>query len=225
MFNLDFMNRALKEVGKGNLTTTEFTMLCLLNNDVQLNEGDVIERHNAYFMEKLNLSERQVQNLTKSLEKKGFITIKRRGTSMNSKSNVIKLKGVSEIKCEKNYEINCTPKRTRKELEKNNKINNLSIPVVSIPEGEKIFAKGIYFEDTPLIEFNQYAEDCFSQLDPFFLFEKTYDILRGLGEKAKGITMARPVVEDLVTSYGEKFEWSETFKSQLVEKIFSDADA
>lgn len=115
MFNLKFMNRALKEVGKGNLTTTEFTMLCLLNNDAQLNKGDVIERHNAYYMKCLNLSERQVQRLFKSLEKKDYVEVERTGTSENRKENSIRLKkrnDEDDIHDDINDDINVTLKKT-----------------------------------------------------------------------------------------------------------------
>lgn len=224
------MSRTLKEVGKGNLSAMEFTMLCLLNNDLQLNEGNVIERHNAYFMKCLNLSERQVQRLFKSLEEKGYVEIKRTGTSKNRKENSIRLKKRYN-NCDKNDDIygdkNVTLKKTRKELEKNNKIKNLSIPVnaTSIPGGDKIVANGIYFEDTPLIEFTNRAEECFEQLDDFFSTEKKIEILSVLKEEAKGVVRAKQVVEDLIVSYGEKLGWTETFKSQLLEELFPNADA
>jgi len=91
MFNLNFMNRCLSEVKSGNLTTTEFTLLCLLNNDVQLNDGNTIQRHRSYFMKELNLSKSQVKRLMKSLTKKGFITEDVVGTSTNLKGNIIRL--------------------------------------------------------------------------------------------------------------------------------------
>lgn len=97
MFNPYLQNQGLAEVGKGNFTAMEFTMLYLLNNDVQLNDGDTIQRHNAYFMEKLNLSLSQVQRIMKSLSEKGYITIERVGTKRNRKANIIRLIDVSSI--------------------------------------------------------------------------------------------------------------------------------
>lgn len=92
----------------------------------------------------------------------------------------------------------------------------------SIPAAKKT---PILFEDTPLIEFTNRAEECFEQLDDFFSSEKKIEILSALKEEAKGVARAKQVVEDLIVSYGEKLGWTETFKSQLLEELFPNADA
>lgn len=92
----------------------------------------------------------------------------------------------------------------------------------SIPAAKKT---PILFEDTPLIEFINRAEECFEQLDDFFSTEKKIEILSALKEEAKGVARAKQVVEDLLSQYGEKFGWTETFKSQLLEELFPNADA
>lgn len=104
-------------------------------------------------------------------------------------------------------------------------LNIKSIPdnnASSIPAAKKT---PILFEDTPLIEFINRAEECFEQLDDFFSTEKKIEILSALKEEAKGVARAKQVVEDLIVSYGEKLGWTETFKSQLLEKLFPNADA
>ena len=110
------------------------------------------------------------------------------------------------------------------ELEKELKNKNKSIPVngTSIPEAKKT---PILFEDTPLIEFINRAEECFEQLDDFFSTEKKIEILSPLKEEAKGVARAKQVVEDLLSQYGEKFGWTERFKSQVLEELFPNADA
>lgn len=104
-------------------------------------------------------------------------------------------------------------------------LKNKSIPdnnASSIPAAKKT---PILFEDTPLIEFINRAEECFEQLDDFFSTEKKIEILSALKEEAKGVARAKQVVEDLLSQYGEKFEWTEAFKSQLLEELFPNADA
>ena len=88
MFNFNLMNQALSDV---NVSDKEFRMLYLFVNNYSLNETDDIVMYNGFLMDKLNLSERQVQRLTKSLVEKGYLTKVWTGTSANKNGNIYRL--------------------------------------------------------------------------------------------------------------------------------------
>jgi hypothetical protein len=100
MFNFTVMNQALSDV---NVSDKEFRMLYLFANNSSLNENDEIEMYNGFLMDKLNLSERQVQRLTKSLVEKNYLTKVVKGTSKNRNGNTYRLNyNITEIRGDKN---------------------------------------------------------------------------------------------------------------------------
>lgn len=88
MFNLKSFNNALLDL---NLSDSEFRMYCLILNTMSLKKINSLEMFNGFFMDKLNLKERQVQNLTKSLCDKGYIIKIKSATSMNRNGNIYQL--------------------------------------------------------------------------------------------------------------------------------------
>ena len=133
MFNFTVMNQALSDV---NVSDKEFRMLYLFANNTSLNNTGDIVMYNGFLMDKLNLSERQVQRLTKSLVDKGYLTKMIKGTSINKNGNVYRLNlinaetvsdknvtpyntetnsdTVSDITCDKSCDKNVTPYNSTK---------------------------------------------------------------------------------------------------------------
>ena len=102
MFNFHYMNRVLDDA---NVSDKEFRLLYLIVNNMSMNDTHEITIYNGFLMDKLNLSERQVQRLTKSLGDKGYLTKVVTGTSRNKNGNVYRLNLVSESSttdCDKN---------------------------------------------------------------------------------------------------------------------------
>lgn len=152
MLNLKLFNKALMDA---NLNGNEFKMYCLILNNCSFKKTNSIEMYNGFFMDKLGLGERQIQNLTKSLNKKGYIKIIRCANSVNKNANIYQLvfdeknctpyKEDNETKKiaphisnednednEKNYEMNCEKNCTPYKYNlstKENINNNSSIPV------------------------------------------------------------------------------------------------
>lgn len=106
MFNFTVMNQALSDV---NVSDKEFRMLYLFANNTSLNNTGDIVMYNGFLMDKLNLSERQVQRLTKSLVDKGYLTKMIKGTSINKNGNVYRL---NFINAETVSDKNVTPYNT-----------------------------------------------------------------------------------------------------------------
>jgi len=79
MFNFNLQNKAFEE-----LNAEQFRVVYLLNSTLSMvnktnntPNNNTIEMYNGYMMDKLGLSERQVQRLIKSIEEAGFINVKR----------------------------------------------------------------------------------------------------------------------------------------------------
>ena len=141
MINLQLMNKAVFDV---ELTDKEFRTLYLICNYAALNNTNTIQIHNGWLMDKLNLCERQVRNVTNGLDAKGYIKKEVTGTRKNKNANTYtiveeiydemneekKLEMNCEINDEINLENNCPLKKNIKEIKKeyknniNNNINN-----------------------------------------------------------------------------------------------------
>lgn len=155
MFNFKLQNKAFDE-----LNAEQFRLFYFLNstlsmvnktNNTPLNES--INMFNGYMMDKLGLSERQVQRLVKSLEDRGYISVE--SPSTKRQPNVIKIIGANnddengdnnsdtdddnndDTDCDKNGDKNVT---LNKELIKDNNIgfnNNISTVSISHLDGVK----------------------------------------------------------------------------------------
>lgn len=112
MFNFRIINKALTDV---NLTDKEFRMLYLIVNNMSLNHTNSLEMFNGFLMDKLNLCERQVQRLTKSLEEKGYVTRSVESTSKNRNGVVFTLcDNVVDTTCDTECDKNVTPYNIQK---------------------------------------------------------------------------------------------------------------
>lgn len=88
MLNLTLLNKALTDT---NITDAEFRLLYLIANNISMSKADEKEIYNGFLMDKLNLSERQIQRLTKSLADKGYITKRAIGNKRNKHGNIYSL--------------------------------------------------------------------------------------------------------------------------------------
>lgn len=137
MFNFKLYNAALEDA---NLTDKEFRMLCLFLNKSSMDKSDTIEMFNGFLMDKLDLHERWVKTLTKSLCEKGYLTKTVTGTRNNRNANTYTLK------CAEKCAEKCTPnkghinnKNNNIKLEYNNNKNNFSTSTsLDMDENEKI---------------------------------------------------------------------------------------
>ncbi|MBP3619458.1 MAG: hypothetical protein J6J24_02225, partial [Clostridia bacterium] len=111
MFNFNLQNKAFEE-----LNAEQFKLVYFLNNTISMvnktnntQNNNTIEMYNGYMMDKLGLSERQVQRLIKRLEQLEYITVKR--ATRKNQPNIITLI------FEENNATDCT-------LSQNNDIND-----------------------------------------------------------------------------------------------------
>lgn len=111
MFNFNLQNKAFEE-----LNAEQFRVVYFLNNTLSMvnktnntQNNNTIEMYNGYMMDKLGLSERQVQRLIKRLEQLEYITVKR--ATRKNQPNIITLI------FEENNATDCT-------LSQNNDIND-----------------------------------------------------------------------------------------------------
>ena len=110
MFNFKLYNMALEDA---NLTDKEFRMLCLFLNKSSMDKSDTIEMFNGFLMDKLDLRERWVKALTKSLCEKGYLTKTITGTKNNRNANTYTLKNTDNDaqKCAEKCAEKCTPNK------------------------------------------------------------------------------------------------------------------
>ena len=120
MFNFNLQQKAFEE-----LSAEQFRVVYFLNNSLSMvNESNKtpdnnkIEMFNGYMMDKLGLSERQVQRLIKRLEQLDYITVER--ATRKNQPNII------TIKCDINNDINCDKNVTLNKNTKENKIYNIT---------------------------------------------------------------------------------------------------
>ena len=118
MFNFNLQQKAFEE-----LSAEQFRVVYFLNNTLSMvNESNKtpdnnkIEMFNGYMMDKLGLSERQVQRLIKRLEQLDYITVER--ATRKNQPNIITIN--CDINCDINGDKNVT-------LNKNTKENNNNI--------------------------------------------------------------------------------------------------
>ena len=88
MINLNLLNKALTDA---NIKDSEFRLLYLIANNISMSKADEKEIYNGFLMDKLNLGERQIQRLTKSLADKGYITKRAIGSKRNKNGNIYSL--------------------------------------------------------------------------------------------------------------------------------------
>lgn len=134
MINLQLMNKAVFDV---ELTDKEFRALYLITNYAALNNTNTVQIHNGWLMDKLNLCERQVRNITNGLDAKGYIKKEVTGTKKNKNANTYTIideindEIIDEIKLEKNCPLKNNIKEIKKEYKNNININTIAIEKVT----------------------------------------------------------------------------------------------
>lgn len=108
---------------------------------------------------------------------------------------------------------------TEKEQDSKNLYRNKSLDQVG-----KIYDR-VCYEDTPRRIFNQKVEECFSKLDKDCLEDRVMKVLGDIPQWAEGIEGAIGIVDDYLTSYGDRFGWTVRYKSHLLDRLFPNADA
>ena len=88
MINLKVLNKALTDPS---ITDAEFRLLYLIANNISMGKTDTKEIYNGFLMDKLHLSERQIQRLTKSLDDKHYIIKRGIGKSVRRNGNLYSL--------------------------------------------------------------------------------------------------------------------------------------
>lgn len=89
MFNFNLQDKALNDLSKGLMTSTQFAMLYLLNKNAN---GKAVEMYNTFLMDKIGISVRMVQYNIKKLEEMGYIKVQRAtGKNVIKKPNLIEI--------------------------------------------------------------------------------------------------------------------------------------
>lgn len=152
MFNFNLQNKAFEE-----LNAEQFRFVYFLNNTLSMvnktnntPNNNTIEMYNGYMMDKLGLSERQVQRLIKRLEQLEYITVKR--ATRKNQPNIITLifeennatdctlSQNNDINDAINCDINCDKNVTlnKKEIRNNKNNNNITTGILEHKDLEHI---------------------------------------------------------------------------------------
>ena len=120
MFNFNLQQKAFEELSAEQFRVVYFlnNTLSMINESNKTPDNNKIEMFNGYMMDKLGLSERQVQRLIKRLEQLDYITVER--ATRKNQPNII------TIKCDINNDINCDKNVTLNKNTKENKIYNIT---------------------------------------------------------------------------------------------------
>ena len=155
MFNFNLQNKAFEE-----LNAEQFKLVYFLNNTLSMvnktnntQNNNTIEMYNGYMMDKLGLSERQVQRLIKRLEQLEYITVKR--ATRKNQPNIITLifeennatdctlSQNNDINDAINCDINCDKNVTlnKNEIKYKNNNNNITTGILEHKDLERIVTK------------------------------------------------------------------------------------
>ena len=120
MFNFNLQQKAFEELSAEQFRVVYFlnNTLSMVNESKKTPDNNKIEMFNGYLMDKLGLSERQVQRLIKRLEQLNYITVER--ATRKNQPNIITLN------CDINNDINCDKNVTLNKNTKENKIYNIT---------------------------------------------------------------------------------------------------
>lgn len=162
MFNFNLQKRAFDELNAEQFRVVYFlnSTLSMVNKQKNTPDNNSIEMFNGYMMDKLGLSERQVQRLIKSLEHTGFISVKR-ATAKKQPNTITLIDAENDATtCDKNGDKNVTLNNL--DIKYNNNNNNItkdlststrtSTEVTLLQENKKYKIKNISSEVTPSTE-------------------------------------------------------------------------
>lgn len=159
MFNFNLQKRAFDELNAEQFRVVYFlnSTLSMVNKQKNTPDNNSIEMFNGYMMDKLGLSERQVQRLIKSLEHTGFISVERATTKKQPNTITLIDTENDATTCDKNGDKNVTLNNL--DIKYNNKNNNItkdlststrtSTEVTLLEENKKNKIKNISSEVTP----------------------------------------------------------------------------
>lgn len=138
MFNFTIFTKALTDT---TLSKNEFRVLCLFLNTSSFKQSNTFEMYNGLIQDTLGISERNVRDITKSLELKDYIKKEVNTNSHNRNANTYTI--INTQKCAENCAENCPPNNLDIKNNKNN--NNLSTielkdlgPIVIEDKKEKV---------------------------------------------------------------------------------------
>lgn len=157
MFNFNLQKRAFDELNAEQFRVVYFlnSTLSMVNKQKNTPDNNSIEMFNGYMMDKLGLSERQVQRLIKSLEHTGFISVKR-ATAKKQPNTITIIDAENDATtCDKNGDKNVTLNNLDIKYNNNNITKDLSTStrtsteVTLLQENKKYKIKNISSEVTP----------------------------------------------------------------------------
>ena len=143
MFNFKIQNKALNDLGNGLITSTQFVMLYLINNNAN---GKAVEMYNTFLMDKIGISVRMVQYNIKKLEEMGYIKVQRAtGKNVIKKPNLIEINGAIDCTHINNNAIDnaiegaidCIPYNTKEKYNKNTCIHEHDDLETKVTEDKK----------------------------------------------------------------------------------------
>ena len=151
MFNFSIFTKALTD---NTLSKNEFRVLCLMLNTSSFKQSNTIEMYNGYIQDTLGISERNVRDITKSLELKDYIKKEVNTNSHNRNANRYTILGTE--KCAEKCAENCPPNNLDIKYNNNNNITKdlststrTSTEVTLLQENKKYKIKNISSEVTP----------------------------------------------------------------------------
>lgn len=157
MFNFNLQKRAFDELNAEQFRVVYFlnSTLSMVNKQKNTPDNNSIEMFNGYMMDKLGLSERQVQRLIKSLEHTGFISVER-ATAKKQPNTITLIDAENDATtCDKNGDKNVTLNNLDIKYNNNNITKDLSTStrtsteVTLLQENKKYKIKNISSEVTP----------------------------------------------------------------------------
>lgn len=118
MFNFTIFTKALTDT---TLSKNEFRVLCLFLNTSSFKKSNTFEMYNGFIQDTLGISERNVRDITKSLELKDYIKKDVNTNSHNRNANTYTI--IDTQKCAEKCAENCPPNKD--EIKENNNITIL----------------------------------------------------------------------------------------------------
>ena len=114
MFNFSIFTKALTD---NTLSKNEFRVLCLMLNTSSFKQSNTFEMYNGFIQDTLGISERNVRDITKSLELKDYIKKEVNTNSHNRNANTYTILGAES--CAEKCAENCPPNNL--DIKHNNK--------------------------------------------------------------------------------------------------------
>jgi len=131
MFNFTIFTKALTDT---TLSKNEFRVLCLFLNTSSFKQSNTFEMYNGFIQDTLGISERNVRDITKSLELKDYIKKEVNTNSHNRNANIYTI--IDTEKCAEKCAENCPPNNLDIKTKENN--NNITTGILEHKDLEPI---------------------------------------------------------------------------------------